>query len=398
MHFGLTETQQAIKNSARQFLAAECPMPEVRRLMETETAFDQALWSKFAAQGWTGIIFPEKYDGAGLGMVEMCAVLEEMGRAVVPGPFTSTVLLAGSLLDHAGSGEQKHKYLSALCRGEARSTLALLEKSASWDLDAIQLEARGSHQSGPSPSDGYVLNGEKLFVSDATVADFLLVAARIQGDLAVFIVPGDQPGLEMMPTPGLDLTRRLHRVSFANVVLRAESLLCRGERARRALEAALDVACLGVAAEMVGGLQSLVDLTVAYAKTRKQFGRPIGTFQAVQHQCADMLVLLEGSRSALYYAAWALSENDPAARTAISVAKTYGSEAYRHAGNKSIQVQGGMGFTWENDAHLYYRRAKASEIAFGDAAFHRERIAQSLIDRQPAQRQASAIEVGIEAD
>ena len=398
MHFGLTETQQAIKNSARQFLAAECPMPEVRRLMETETAFDQALWSKFAQQGWTGIIFPEKYDGLDLGMVEMSAVLEEMGRALVPGPFTSTVLLAGSLLDHAGSGEQKQKYLSALCRGEARSTLALLEKSASWDLDAIHLEARGLHKSGPSPRDGYVLNGEKLFVSDATVADFLLVAARIQGDLAVFIVPGDQPGLEMMPTPGVDLTRRLHRVSFTNVVLRYESLLCRGERARRALEAALDVACLGVVAEMVGGLQSLVDLTVAYAKTRKQFGRPIGTFQAVQHQCVDTLILLEGSRSALYYAAWALSENDPAARTAISVAKTYASEAYRDAGNKSIQVQGGMGFTWENDAHLHYRRAKASEIAFGDAAFHRERIAQSLIDRQPAKRQASAIEIGVEAD
>jgi alkylation response protein AidB-like acyl-CoA dehydrogenase len=398
MHFGLTETQQAIKNSARQFLAAECAMPVVRRLMETETAFDQALWSKLAGQGWTGIIFPEKYDGVGLGMVEMSAVLEEMGRALVPGPFISTVLLAGSLLDHAGSGEQKQKYLSAICRGEARSTLALLEKSALWDLEAVQLEAAIHMEAPAMPNGGYLLNGEKLFVSDATVADFLLVAARIEGDLAVFIVPAGQPGLEMMPTPGVDVTRRLHRVSFANVVLRAESLLCRGERARQALEAALEVACLGLVAEMVGGLQSLVDLAVAYAKTRKQFGRPIGTFQAVQHQCADMLVLLEGSRSALYYAAWALSENDPAARTAISVAKTYASEAYRDAGNKSIQVQGGMGFTWENDAHLYYRRAKASELAFGDAAFHRERIAQSLIDRQPAKHEASASETGIAAD
>jgi alkylation response protein AidB-like acyl-CoA dehydrogenase len=392
MHFGLTETQQAIKNSARQFLVAECAMPVVRRLMETETAFDQALWSKLAEQGWTGIIFSEKYDGVGLGMVEMAAVLEEMGRALVPGPFISTVLLGGSLLDHAGSEEQKRKYLGAICRGQARSTLALLEKSASWDLEAVQLEAKAL------PNGGYQLNGEKLFVSGAGIADFLLVAARIEGDLAVFIVPAGQPGLEMMPTPGVDLTRRLHRVSFANVVMRAESLLCRGTRASKGLEAALEVACLGVVAEMVGGLQSLVDLTVAYAKTRKQFGRPIGTFQAVQHQCADMLILLEGSRSALYYAAWALSENDPAARTAISVAKTYASEAYRDAGNKSIQVQGGMGFTWENDAHLYYRRAKASELAFGDPAFHRERIAQSLIDRQPAKHEASASEAGIAAD
>ncbi len=189
MHFGLSETQQAIKNSARQFLAAECPMPEVRRLMETETAFDHALWSKFAEQGWTGIIFPEKYDGFGLGMVEMAAALEEMGRALVPGPFISTVLLAGTLLDHAGSEEQKQKYLGAICRGEARSTLALLEKSASWDLDAVQLEAEGFAQRAATS-----LNGEKLFVSDAAVADFLLVAARIEGELAVLLVPGDAPG------------------------------------------------------------------------------------------------------------------------------------------------------------------------------------------------------------
>jgi alkylation response protein AidB-like acyl-CoA dehydrogenase len=383
MHFGLSETQQAIKNSARQFLAAECPMPEVRRLMETETVFDTALWSKFAEQGWTGIIFPEKYDGFGLGSVEMAAALEEMGRALVPGPFISTVLLAGTLLDRAGSEEQKQKYLGAICRGEARSTLALLERSASWDLDAVQLEARAL------PAGGYQLNGEKLFVSDAQVADFLLVAARIEGELALLLVPGDAPGLDKMSTPGVDLTRRLYRVSFHKAVTPVESLLGRGKRARQALEAALEVACLGLVAEMVGGLQSLVDMTVAYAKTRKQFGRPIGTFQAVQHQCVDMLVLLEGSRSALYYAAWALSENSPMARTAISVAKAHASEAYRDAGNKSIQVQGGMGFTWENDAHLHYRRSKASEIAFGDAAFHRERIAHELVDGLPAKRGAS---------
>jgi acyl-CoA dehydrogenase len=215
MHFELSETQQAIKNSARQFLAAECPMPEVRRWMETETAFDQALWSKFAQQGWTGIIFPEKYDGFGLGMVEMAAALEEMGRALVPGPFISTVLLAGTLLDRAGTDEQKRKYLAEICRGEARSTLALLEHSASCDLDAVQLEATSL------PNGGFKLNGEKLFVSDAAVADFLLVAVRIEGELAVLMVPGDAPELEKMATPGMDLTRRLYRVSFANVVVSA---------------------------------------------------------------------------------------------------------------------------------------------------------------------------------
>jgi alkylation response protein AidB-like acyl-CoA dehydrogenase len=386
MHFGLTETQQTIKNSAREFFSAECPIAEVRRLMETDTAFDAALWSKFAQQGWTGIIFPEKYDGFGLGLIEMVAALEEMGRALIPGPFISTVLLAGTVLDCAGSEEQKRKYLGAICRGEAKSTLALLERSASWDLHAVKLEARC--QPG-----GFLLQGEKLFVGDAAIADFILVAARLEGELALFLVPGDAVGMEKSLTPSVDLTRRLYRVSFEGTPVPADNLLARGEQARQAVEAALNVAAVGVIAEMVGGMQRLVDQTVEYAKTRKQFGKPIGTFQAVQHQCVDMLVLLEGSRSAAYYAAWALNENAPDARAAVSVAKAYASDSYREAGNKSIQVQGGMGFTWENDAHLYYRRAKASEIAFGDAAYHRERIARSLIDRQPTRREA-----GVSAD
>jgi alkylation response protein AidB-like acyl-CoA dehydrogenase len=374
MHFGLTETQQTIKNSAREFFSAECPMAEVRRLMETPDAIDDKLWKKFAEHGWTGIIFPEKYDGFGLGLVEMAVATEEMGRALVPGPFVSTVLLAGTILDRAGSEEQKQKYLGTICRGEAKATLALLERSASWDVDAITLDASATGDGG------VVISGEKLFVADAGAADFIIVALVIDGDLALCIVPSNAAGLTRTATAGVDLTRRLHSLTFENVKVAAGDVLARGAQARVALEAALDVACLGLTAEMVGGMQRLLDLTVEYAKTRKQFGKPIGTFQAVQHQCADMLFLLEGARSAMYYAAWTLSENDPGARAAVSVAKAYASEGYRDCGNKSIQVQGGMGFTWENDAHLYYRRAKASEIAFGDATFHRERLAKILID------------------
>ncbi len=373
MYFGLSETQQTIRNSAREFFSAECPIAEVRRLMETDTAIDDALWKKFAEQGWTGIIFPETYDGFGLGLFDMAVAMEEMGRALIPGPFISTVLVAGTILEKAGSEEQKKKYLSAICRGEAKSTLALLEKSASWDLDAVQLEAKSA------PGGGYLLAGEKLFVSDAAGADFFLVAARVGGELAVLIVPSGAKGIKVTLMPGIDLTRRLYSVSFDNVAVSGENLLVRGGNAKKAIEAALDVACVGLTAEMVGGMQRLLDLTVEYAKTRKQFGKPIGTFQAVQHQCADMLFLLEGARSAAYYAAWALGENEPDARSAVSVAKAYASEGYRDVGNRSIQVQGGMGFTWENDAHLYYRRAKGSETAFGDASFHRERIAKTLI-------------------
>jgi alkylation response protein AidB-like acyl-CoA dehydrogenase len=367
MHFGLSETQETIRKSAREFFTAECPIAEVRRLAETDTAIDDKLWKKFAEQGWTGIIFPEEYDGFGLGLVEMAVALEEMGRALIPGPFISTVLVAGTILDRAGTEEQKKKYLAPICRGEAKATLALLEKSASWDLNAVQLEAKSG-----------TITGEKLFVADAKGADFLLVAAKQEGALTLLIVPTNAKGVTITLMPGIDLTRRLYSVSFDNVEVPSENVIA---NATEAIEAAHDVATVGLVAEMAGGMQRLLDITVEYAKTRKQFGKPIGTFQAVQHQCADMLFLLEGVRSSAYYAAWALGENQADAKSAVSVAKVYASEGYRDAGNKAIQVHGGMGFTWENDTHLYYRRAKGSEIAFGDATFHRERIAKILVDK-----------------
>jgi len=375
MQFGLSDTQQSIKNSAREFFTAEAPMAAVRKLAETPDAFDAALWRKCAEQGWTGIIFPEQYGGVGLGLVEMAAAWEEMGRALVPGPFVSTVLLVGTILDRAGTDAQKKRYLSAICRGESKAAFAMLERSASWDPDAVCVEATRR------PDGTFLLTGEKLFVESAGVTDFMLVVARVNGEVALLIVPADAAGVTKTSIPAVDLTRPLYRVNFDNVVVPADSLVAGGDRARLAIEAAFDVSSVGIAAEMVGGMQQLVDLTVAYAKTREQFGRKIGSFQAVQHMCVDMFVLLEGSRSATYYAAWALNEKEPDAAVAVSVAKAYASDAYRKAGNLSIQVQGGMGFTWENDAHLHYRRAKGSELAFGDATFHRERIARLLIKR-----------------
>ena len=354
-----------LRNTAREFLAAELPMAEVRRIAGSDTAQDSALWKKLAAQGWTGILFDETYDGAGMGLVESAVILEEMGRALLPGPFFSTVMLAGTCIDAAASDEQKHTWLKPICQGVACSTLALLERSASWDVDAVELTATGSR-----------LNGEKLFVPDAGAASFLVVAARAGSDLALFIVDCKAPGVTITPMAALDLTRRLDQVTFHNV---EATPLATGDKARQALQRALDVAAAGLCAEMTGGMQRVLDQTVQYAKTRKQFGAVIGQFQAVQHLCADMLVYTESSRSAAYYAAWALQERIPEARLAVSSAKSYTSEAYREVGNRGIQVHGGMGFTWENDLHLYYRRAKASEIAFGDAVFHRERIASLLL-------------------
>jgi alkylation response protein AidB-like acyl-CoA dehydrogenase len=373
MQFGLTETQQTLKNTVRKFLAAEYPMAEVRKLMETPTALDPVLWRKIAEQGWNGMILPEEYGGFGMGMVEMAATLEEMGRALLPGPFFSTVLLAGPLLEGASNEGAKQKYLSAIASGAAKAAVALLEDSASWSPDSVQMKATSS-------GGIYTLDGHKLFVWDAAAADFLISVARLNGELALFLVPAETRGLSVTDLPALDSTRKLYEVAFDGVSLPRENLLAEGKPARAALDHMLDVATVGLVAEMTGGMQRLLEMTVEYAKTRKQFGRPIGQFQAVQHLCADMLVYTESSRSAVYFAAWAIQEGVPDAGLAVSVAKAYASEAYREVGNRAIQVHGGMGFTWENDAHLFYRRAKASEVAFGDAVYHRERIAKLVID------------------
>jgi alkylation response protein AidB-like acyl-CoA dehydrogenase len=358
MQFGLSESQEFLRDSARKFFAGECPSAEMRRLMETDTAYDAALWSKLTDQGYTGIIFPEAYGGVGLGKVELMLLMEEAGRALLPGPFFSTVILAGSLLEAVGTPAQKKQYLAPICRGEVRAAVAILEAEASWNPADLQLSATNRK-----------LTGTKFFVSDAAVADFILVMTRN----GVFVVDRKAPGLHISPMSGMDLTRKLYVVEFANTP--AEEI---GGDAD--LTDPFDIATAALCAELVGGMQRTLEITVEYAKTRKQFGKPIGMFQAVQHQCADMYLETESSRSAVYYAGWALEENAPDATTAVSIAKMYASDAARTVGNRGIQIHGGMGFTWENDLHLYYRRAKSSETAFGDATFHRERIASLVVD------------------
>lgn len=358
MQFGLSESQQILRNNARKFFAAECPVAEVRRIMETSTAHDEKLWRAMGAQGFLGVVIPEEAGGMGLGMVELAALAEEMGRALVPGGFIST-LAASSAIHAAGSS----KHLAEIASGAIKATFALLESSGSWDPDAVAMEG---------------LKGEKLFVPNAGVADIMVVAARDRGDLALYVA--EAGATEISAMPAMDLTRPLLRVKFSG---RGE-LLARGDAARRAIERAMDIATVALCAEMTGGMQRTMEMAVEYAKTRKQFGKPIGMYQAVQHQCADMLLWTESSRSAAYYAAWAFDDSVPDARAAVSVAKVYASDACREVGNRGVQVQGGMGFTWENDVHLYYRRAKASEIAFGDATFHRERIARLVIDHYHA--------------
>ena len=358
MDFGLNESQEILKNSARSFFNGECPIGEVRRLMATDSAYDTSLWRKLKDQGYTGIIFPEEYGGVGLGKVELILLMEEAGRALLPGPFYATVVLGGSVIDAVATPEQKRNYLAPICRGEARSTVAILEAAASWEPEDIHMAAANGR-----------LSGEKLFVPDAAVADWIVVLARN----GVFLVDKKSPGVTISPMFSMDLTRKLYAVEFHNAS--AEKL---GDLAGS--KSAMDIATNALVAEMVGGMQRTLDMSVEYSKTRKQFGKTIGSFQAVQHQCADMYLETESSRSAAYYAAWALEENVPDAPAAVSIAKIYASDASRTVGNRGIQIHGGTGFTWENDLHLYYRRAKASETTFGDATFHRERLARLAID------------------
>jgi alkylation response protein AidB-like acyl-CoA dehydrogenase len=359
MQFGLNENQVILRDSAREFFAGECPPAAVRRISETATAHDAALWSQLAAQGYTGIIFDESYGGIGLGVVELILLMEEAGRALLPGPLFSTVAMAGAMIDACGSDEQKRRLLTPICRGDARATVAFLESTANWDPAAVRTSGAGGR-----------LSGEKLFVSDAAAAQRLVVVASD----GVYVVQTGGAGVRIEPMAGIDSTRRIYAVTFDNAS--AEPLahpagLTRG----------LAIATTALVAEMVGGMQRTLDLTVEYAKTRKQFGKPIGAFQAVQHQCADMYLETESARSAAYYAAWALQETASDAARAVAIAKLYASDAARAVGNRGIQVHGGMGFTWENDLHLFYRRAKASETMLGDATFHREQLARLVIDQ-----------------
>jgi len=373
MDFDLNETQKLFKSSARELFAQECPPEAVRAMIENGEPYSDKLWGHLAEQGWTGLIFDEADGGMGLGYVEMAVAFEEMGRALVPGAFLSTVALAGSLIARAGSAAQRQRYLQGICEGKTKATAALLEASGDWNVDAVQLQATET-------AAGLTLNGTKLFVADAGAVDFIITAARAGSELMLAIVESGASGLSIKPMPAIDATRHLYEVTYNNVEVAATDVLARDDAARAAIEQALDVATVALAAEMVGGMQWALDTTVEYAKTRKQFGKPIGQFQAIQHHCANILLMTESARSAVYYAAWQMGNAAEQAPLAVSVAKAYASDAYREVGNLGIQVHGGIGFTWDEPLHFYYKRAKASELMFGDATFHRERIARLVID------------------
>ncbi len=375
MDFGFSEEQDMLRKSARDFLGKEAPMTYVRQMMEDDRGFRHEQWRKMAELGWMGLILPEDHGGAGLDFVDMVVVLEEMGRVVLPGPFFSTLVGSVAILD-GGSTAQKQELLPKIAAGEFRVTLAQLEPNARWDAEGIELEAKKA-------GGGYALSGTKLFVPDAHTADRLVVAARAPGSkgaegVSLFLVDAQAPGVETTLLKTMDQTRKLCEVVLKSVSVPADRVLGTPGEGWKLLERVVDRGKVGLCAEMCGGAEKVLEMSVEYAKVREQFGRPIGSFQAIQHKCANMLVEVESSKSAAYYAAWAVANDVAEAPLAAAMAKAYCSDAYRHTAGEGIQIHGGIGFTWEHDMHIYFKRAKSSEVTFGDATWNREIVAQLI--------------------
>ncbi len=369
MNFGFSEEQEELRRTVRRYFEAKSPSAEVRRLMATVDGFDPDVWRQMAIElGLQAITIPEEFGGAGFGYVELVVILEEMGRLLVCSPYFSTIALATNALLVADDNAAKAKYLPSIASGDATATLAFTEPNGRWDVDGIELSA-------VKLGDEWRLSGVKSYVLDGHTASLIVVAARTENGLSLLAVSGDAPGLIRTPQPTLDQTRKLATLEFADV---KGELIGEEGAAASVLEKTLDLAAVALAAEQVGGAQRVLDMSVEYAKDRIQFGRPIGSFQAIKHKCADMLLEVESAKSAAYYAGWVASEDTDELPATASLVKAYCSEAYFHAAAENIQIHGGIGFTWEHDAHLYFKRAKASELLFGAPDYHRERLTQRI--------------------
>jgi alkylation response protein AidB-like acyl-CoA dehydrogenase len=377
MDFAFNETQDALRQSARRFLTTYSSPERVRAAMATDRGHDPEVWQRIAGElGWPSLIIPEEHGGAGLGHVELVAVMEEMGRALLASPFFATVCLGANALLLGASEAQKAEYLPAIAAGSATATLALTEANGRWDAAGIKAIAERD-------GSDYLLSGVKPHVLDGHTADLLLVAARAPGSegdrgVSLFLLPADAPGLSRRGLVTMDQTRRQAEIRLDRVRVSQTALVGGEGEGWGIIAGTLDRARIALSAEQMGGAERCLDMAVEYAKVRVQFGRPIGSFQAIKHKLADMLLEVESARSAAYFAGWAAATGDPDLPVHASMAKAYCSEAYFHAASENIQIHGGIGFTWEHDAHLHFKRARASEALFGDATFHREAVARSI--------------------
>lgn len=371
MDFGFSEDQELLRSVVRDFLRAKAPPAYARAMMDDPIGITDELWRGIADLGWLGLVIPEVYGGSGLGHLDLVILLEETGEVVLPGPLMSTVALATPALLAHGSDAQKQRYLPAIAAGKMRGTLAFAEAPGRWAEDAVATtaEARG---------DRYVLHGTKLFVPDARSADIVLCVAKLGDRSGLFVVPRDAAGLTISPMHTIDQTRKLDVVELARVEVDADALLGGATLPDGALEHLVDLARVLLAAEMCGCAAAALALSVEYVKVREQFDRKIATFQAIQHRLADMKVLLENARSLVYYAAWALDTQSDDRRIAAAMTKAYASDACVKVVADAIQVHGGIGFTWEHDLHLYFKRVKSAELTYGDGTANRRTVAELL--------------------
>lgn len=375
MDLGFSEPQEMLRKMARDFLEKECPKTLVRELQESEPGHSPDLWRQMAELGWQGLPFPEKYGGGECDLIDLTLLLEEMGRAVLPSPFVSTVVLCGLAILEAGTEEQKQQFLPQIAKGEMILALAWTEQSAGYDAASIQV--------GATPSqDGYLISGVKLFVQDAHIADYLLVAARTsQGSgpeegITLFLVDAKSPGISCTPlnTIGWD---RQNEVVFDKVLVPKANILGKPEQGWAQVSRIMKLGVLAQCALMVGEAQQALEMSVEYAKQRIQFGRPIGAFQAIQHRCADMVTDVDASRVMTYYAAWKLSQGGSCALD-ISHAKAWVSEACNRVLGGAHQIGGGIACTTDSDMHLFSQRVAAQALLFGDTNFHRKLVAEEL--------------------
>jgi alkylation response protein AidB-like acyl-CoA dehydrogenase len=373
MDFDFKSDQVMLRNNAREYLSEKCTTQFVRKMFDDKAGFSKDMWKEMADLGWLGLTFAEENEGLGLGMVELSLLLEEMGRAVFPGPYFASVLLAGNALK-AGDKSLREKYLTGIAKGEVIASMGILEQAVNWGPEAIKLKAEGG-------GGGFVLNGMKRFVPFAHVADVVIIPARTSNKphgITLFAVDTKAKGVELSTMTNIDLTSKSSEVRLTNVMVPEENIIGDVDGGWPVLKDVLQKAAVGASAEMLGAARKSMEMSVEYAKVREAFGQPIGTFQAIKHKCADMLLEVEQSHAAVYYAAWAQDAGAPDAALAASVAKAYVGDAARRVCGESIQVHGGIGFTWEFDLHLWFKRAKYYEPMYGDVEYHRELALQAL--------------------
>ena len=369
MNFAFTDEQEQLRDFVRSFLEEKSPESAVREQMDTEEGFDPDVWAQMSEQmGLPALTIPEDYGGQGFTRIEQVVVLEEMGRSLLCAPFFSSAVMAANALMLSTDESAKQAHLPQIASGETRGTLAFTEQNGRWDEPGITMAATADNGA-------WRLDGVKMYVLDGHTADLLIVAARTSGGVSLFTVDPGAAGLTRTALSTMDQTRKQAKLTFEGV---EATLIGEEGQGWPVLEGVLDLASVALAAEQVGGAQRCLDMSVEYAKVRVQFGRPIGSFQAIKHKCADMLLEVESAKSAAYYAGWCAAEMNDELPQVASLAKSYCSEAYFHAAAENIQIHGGIGFTWEHPAHLYFKRAKSSELLFGDPTYHRELLAQRI--------------------